>query len=185
MARPPVENKSKYRRWKSVVHNVRSDCLKEAEDLIQAIGPIRSQIAVEPYTHQDGHHLHIYFAFKNQKHFNSLLKELERISNSIRDSTSEKGKSTGRVELSQWTPGQTWENINKYLVAPTKQKITGEVSSTNNYKPMWSWEMRKYIVIDVSQSAQKRREAVRKSDLATVKKIYEQVALIPPDLNIS
>lgn len=180
MGRPPVENHTKYRRWKAVVHNVRADCSAQAAELTQAIGPLRFQNAVEPYSHQVGYHLHIYFSFKNQKHFNSLLKELELLSNRLRDSTSEPGTSIGRVELSQWTTGQSWENINQYLTNPVKDKITGEVTSRNNLKYMWDFDLNKYRVVDVSVAAQKKRQAIRRSDEETIRDIHRQVALIPP-----
>lgn len=181
MARPKVENSQKLRRWKSVVHNVKADCSVQADALINHLGPIRYQIAVEPYTHQEGHHLHIYCQFKNQRHFTKLLKELELISSILRDRVSgDPDHKLGRVELTQWTPGQTWENINKYLVNPTKEKITGEVTSRNNIQYVWVSDLQKYILKDVSEQNKKKAQAVRDYDNRKIIQILQEVRNLPP-----
>jgi hypothetical protein len=132
MPRPrvPSGNNKKYRRWKSVIHNVRADAQVDIDRFWANQTFIKLRTAIEPYSQQDGNHLHIYVEFKNQKYFNSLLNLLKELSKDILDPQADPSLGDiGRVDLKPWSAGETWEQKDKYLTNPVKDKVVGKLET--------------------------------------------------------
>lgn len=121
----------KYYRWKVVIHDVTPHCLSLATELTSKLGTVRQINGVEPTEHQvDNFHLHFYGQWKTQKYFNPLLKEFTRIASKV----SALQGTNSRVQIDTWDQGQTWDNVTKYLVNPTKHKQTGPIQELTTSK---------------------------------------------------
>jgi len=110
---------AKYPRYSVVIQNVRPDCKQTV--LHHVSGAKRSAVAVEPYNHQPGHHIHIFIEYQNQHHFTSVLKEYKDLATKIVAHRPEGIEGDwGRVDVDRMRG--TFEQATQYLVAPTKDK---------------------------------------------------------------
>ena len=137
MTNPPGLPKYRHRKFKAVIHNIRQDSDTQIDKFFTQLKQptIKVYTSIEPYTHQDGFHLHIYIEFKNQIWFHSLLKLLKDLSITVRSGVlpTLPGQA-GRVDLKPWSPGQTWSNIQQYLVNPIKDKEIGKLTAHEQIK---------------------------------------------------
>ncbi len=86
--------------------------------------------SVEPYNHQEGHHLHLFVQYMNQKHIPAVLKEINKLKPkflALRPEGEE--RDWGRLWL-QPQKGKL-EECTAYLQGETKSKLLGEVYSGN------------------------------------------------------
>jgi len=110
---------AKYPRYSVVIQNVRPDCKQTV--LHHVSGAKRSAVAVEPYNHQPGYHIHIFIEFPNQRYKTALLKEYQDLSTKIVAPRPEGIEGDwGRVQVDQMRG--TFEQATQYLVNPTKDK---------------------------------------------------------------
>jgi len=153
-----------------IIHNVRETSLDECCSFVKThLVPQKYELSVEPYPQGSGHHLHLYLEFQNQRHFNKLLKDLNRLSNIARDLLAQSDGAIGRVQLTQWTTGQTWENVHKYLVDPIKDKIVGRPAQGSRLTPVFDRSITKYVKKDLVKA---RRIADQDSEI--IRKIQHQ-----------
>lgn len=102
--------------------------------------------SVEPYNHQDGHHLHLFVQYINQKHIPAVLKEVNKQKLQCLASRPE-------GEVRDW--GRLWlqpqkgklEECTAYLQGETKSKLLGEVFSggTLPCRRRFRWKKLSYI----------------------------------------
>lgn len=116
----------KFRSFCIVIHNVRPDCKPTVVQHVS--GAKRSAVALEPYPDQDGFHVHIQVEYANQRHFNSVLKEFQGLSQRIVSPRPDgEERSWGRVQCDQMRG--TFEQATAYLTNPRKSKpVDGQVA---------------------------------------------------------
>lgn len=118
--------KMKHRQFSVVVHNV-------DEEKTQAI--IRDYVSkkakeyvmsVEPYPQGDGHHLHLFIQYKNQRSFTAVLNELEKLRDRFIVPRPEgEERAWGRVQLDPMRG--RFNQCEAYLNGETKAKPIGDV----------------------------------------------------------
>jgi len=116
---PYYYNMPKYRKYSIVFHNVKDDSKQKVLNHFQQAKKL--VCALEPYNHQEGHHIHVYMEFENQRNFTAILSQCKALVPAI-VSNEPPGHSGewGRVQVDQMRGN--FEQAIKYLEAPDKEK---------------------------------------------------------------
>lgn len=104
-------NSARARMFTIVIHDVHTNIKDVAENEVKELNPDWSLLAQEEYTHQEGHHLHIFIKYNQPKAFSTVLNFWKKFSET---------HSAGRVQVD--VGRGTFEQCKKYLVDPDKDK---------------------------------------------------------------
>lgn len=102
------KNGIRSRKFSIVIHDVEPSAKQILQDKVNDLEPDWSLIALEPYNHQEGHHLHLFIKYHKPKAKSKVLQYLQRL---------ELG---GRVQVD--VGRGDFEQCRKYLVDPDKEK---------------------------------------------------------------
>jgi len=114
-----------------VIHNV--DPEKTQAIVANYVKEVKEYVmSIEPYPQGDGYHLHLFVAYRNQRSFQSVLKELQALSKQIQTPRPEgETRDWGRVQLDVMRG--TFKDCVDYLQGVTKDKPLGEVKEGKKY----------------------------------------------------
>lgn len=121
----------KYRKYNIVFHNV--DQTKCQEILNQYVKNVKEYVmSVEPYPQGDGFHAHMSVEYSNQRSFQAVLKELEKLKAAfIATRPDDCPGQWGRVQLDVMRG--TFQQNQNYLLGLTKDKPLGDVTKGKKY----------------------------------------------------
>lgn len=123
---------TKCRSFSIVLHNVKDDSKSSVENHFQATSPLKLLVAMEPYSQDEGHHIHVFVSYKCPRSFKSMLTSTESFSKLIVTEKPEgETRSWGRVQVDQMRG--TFEQATAYLTNPQKDKVCDtNVTSIDN-----------------------------------------------------
>ncbi len=104
-------HRDRSRKYSIVIHDViyETDPKNTLKQWVIVRSPKYYMIALEPYNHQEGHHLHLFIEFTNPQSKFNILKELQRLYK-------------GRIQVDLGRGSR--EDCLKYLTDPDKSKDT-------------------------------------------------------------
>lgn len=124
----------KTRQYCIVIHNVKQNI----EPIVRQHNVQKAKemlMSVEPYPQGNGHHLHLFIQYTNQRSFMSVLNEYEKLSKRLIEPRPEgEVRSWGRVQVDVMRG--RFDQANAYLLGETKDKPLGEIFSIQK-KPCW------------------------------------------------
>jgi len=117
----------KHRQFSITIQNV--DKEKTQAKLKELVDTFKEySYSIEPYNHQEGHHLHLFIQYPNQRYYKAVLKEYEKWKvNILADRPQGEERQWGRVHLE--IQKGTLEQCEAYLKGETKNKLLGEVNT--------------------------------------------------------
>jgi len=117
----------KHRQFSITIQNV--DKQKTQDKLLELVETFKEySYSVEPYNHQEGHHLHLFVQYPNQRYYKAVLKQMEEWKVSIlADRPPDETREWGRVHLE--IQKGTLDQCEAYLKGETKNKLLGDVNT--------------------------------------------------------